>query len=176
MQRFERMANWLSTASALVGGAAMVLMMVQVSLDVILKHLFNHPIPTTLEMVSSYYMVAVVYLPLGIVTRDHGHIEVELFTQHLRERSLALVKAFAGLIGIGYLVILVERSTNEAIHMTAIREAWETAIWNIQVWPSRWLVPIGCGLMLIYVTIHVIDNLALFLRGKRLLAETTDEP
>lgn len=169
MRGFERLADRLSQLSAVIGGAAMVLMMLQVTLDVLLKHLFNHPIPMTLEMVATYYMVAVVYLPLGIVTRDRGHLEVELFTQHLGGRKLAAVKAVAGLLGIAFLAVIVQRTGAEAVYMTGIGEAWETAIWDMQVWPSRWLVPIGCGLMLLYMAIHVIDELALVMRGRRLL-------
>ena len=38
------------------------LMMVQVTLDVLCKYLFNYPIPLTLEAVASFYMVALIFL------------------------------------------------------------------------------------------------------------------
>jgi len=173
MKRIESVANLLSSLSAGLAGLAMVAMMVQVTLDVALKYLFHAPIPATLETVASYYMVAVVYLPLGIVTRDHEHIEVELFTQGLGERALSMVKGLAGLLMIAYVAVLIYRGGGEAIRMTIIKESWETAIWDMYVWPSRWFVPIGCSVMMLYLIIHVVDNFAFFFGGRRIMTSGT---
>jgi TRAP-type C4-dicarboxylate transport system permease small subunit len=169
MKAFERFASKLSTFSAFLAGVAMFLMMVQVSFDVVLKYVFNWPIPMTLETVSSYYMVALVFLPLGIVTRDHEHISVELFTQGLNDKWMAFTNATAGVLASAYVVVMFYRSGQEAIHKTIIQESWETAILDMQVWPSRWFVPIGCALMTIYLLIHVIDNYSFFFRGRRIM-------
>lgn len=169
MQRFERFMNKLSSYSAVIAGLAMFVMMVQISLDVTLKYVFNYPIPSTLETVSSYYMVALIFLPLGIVTRDHEHISVELFTQGLSKRWLALVNGCAGVLAIAYIGVMTVRCAEEAWEKTLIRESWETALWDMEVWPSRWFIPIGVGLMLIYLIIHVIDNFSFFTRGQRIM-------
>ena len=161
--------NRISSAVASLAGLALIMMMVQVTLDVVLKNLFNSPIPTTLETVTSYYMVAVVYLPLGIVSRDRAHIEVELFTQHLSERRLAWVKALAGVLVALYVGAMVYRGAVEAIHMTTIRESWGTALWDMYVWPSRWFVPIGCAVMVIHVVLQVIEDLGFAITGRRLI-------
>ena len=103
----------------------MFLMMLQVSLDDGLKYLFNFPIPATLETVSSYYIVALIFLPLGIVTRDHEHISVELFTQGLSERWLSLVNALAGSLAMIYIGVMTYRCAEEAVQKTLIGESWE---------------------------------------------------
>lgn len=168
---FEKICNRLCSISAFVAGLAMAAMMLQVSLDVILKYLFNWPIPATLETVSSYYMVALVFLPLGIVTRDHEHISVELFTQGLGKRPLALVNAVSGILAAAYVSVMVYYSYGEAWHATMIKETWETSVGDLEVWLSRWFFPIGCTLMLIYLLIHMVDNFAFFFRGERLMTE-----
>ncbi|NQV59069.1 MAG: TRAP transporter small permease [Alphaproteobacteria bacterium] len=171
MKAIERLFSKLSTASTILGGLAMVMMMLQVSADVLLKYAISYPIPGTLETVSSYYMVALVFLPLGNVTKHHEHITVELFTQGLGPRALAWVNALAELLASVYVVMLTWRGAEEAAHMTVIRESWETALWDMQVWPSRWFVPVGCGLMFIYLVIHFIDDVSFGLRGKRIMGE-----
>lgn len=173
MKSFERLINRLSNYSAIIAGTAMFLMMLQVSLDVGLKYLFNFPIPATLETVSSYYMVALIFLPLGIVTRDHEHISVELFTKGLSERWLSLVNGLAGVLAMAYIGVMTYRCAEEAVQKTLIGESWETALWDMEVWPSRWFIPIGVGLMLIYLLIHVVDNFSFVIRGHRIM--TTGE-
>ena len=59
------------------------LMMAHITLDVTGRVLFNHPLIGTIEVASSYYMVAVAYLPLAHVSRGDGQIIVELFTRNL---------------------------------------------------------------------------------------------
>jgi len=176
MQAFERLISKLSLYSAYVGGLAMIVMTFQVTLDVVLKYLLSYPIPATLETVSSYYMVALIFLPLGLVTRDKEHICVELFTQGLSERRLALVNALAGILAAAYIGVMAVRSTEEAWAKTAIRESWETAIWDMEVWPSRWFVSVGTTLMFIYLLIHVVDNIAVSIRGRGTLTTSTTEP
>lgn len=168
MRHIERVASWLCVGGAVVGGVAMMAMMLQVGLDVICKYLFNYPIQFTLEMVSTYYMVAIVFLPLGLVTRDGGHVVVELFTQGFGARSLALIDALAGLLGIAYVGMMTVRSYEVAVEKTAIRESWEAATTDIEVWPARWLLVIGCALMTLYLCVRVIDKLRFYRSGTRL--------
>lgn len=174
MRMLNLVAGKLSSLSAILGGAIMLLMMLQVSADVLMKHFLNWPIPATLETVSGYYMVALVYLPLGAVTRDHQHLEVELFTQGLPPRRLAVFKLFGCLVGAAYVALLCWRGAEEALHMTRIGEVWETATWNMQVWPSRWFFPVGCALMLVHLVILALDNLAFIARGERLVPAGPD--
>tara|TARA_R110002167_G_scaffold170084_2_gene368073 strand:+ start:914 stop:1459 length:546 start_codon:yes stop_codon:yes gene_type:complete len=171
MKLFEIWLSRLTNLSAVIGGLAMVMMMAQVTADVLGKYLFNYPIPATLEIVSSYYMVALAFLPLGFVTKHHEHIVVELFTQGLSPRSLSLITGLSNILAAMYVYTLTWRGMDEAIYMTGIRESWETAILDMQVWPSRWFVPIGCGLMFVYMVLHAIDDIAFWLRGRRLVTE-----
>jgi TRAP-type C4-dicarboxylate transport system permease small subunit len=180
MKAVERFFAKLTDLSAVFGGLAMVVMMLQVTADVLGKYIFNQPVPATLETVSSYYMVALVFLPLGFVTKHHEHIVVELFTQGLPPRPLSFFTGIANVLAALYVFTLAWRGMDEALYMTEIRESWETEIWDMQVWPSRWFVPIGCGLMFVYMVIHAIDDLSFVLIGRRLMTtgkqmQTIDE-
>lgn len=164
----------LDVIAASAAAVAIFAMMIQISLDVILKYLFHMPVPMTLEMVASYYMVAVVFLPLGLVTRHDGQICVELFTQGLNERWLSLVNVFTGVLSVVFVVAITYYSLFEAIHKMAINEIRDTAYGHMAVWPARWFVPIGCGIMLVYLVAQVIDNCALFLTGARIMPAKND--
>ncbi|MEC9433923.1 MAG: TRAP transporter small permease [Pseudomonadota bacterium] len=171
MKAIEKLAHRLSTSIAFVAGAAMVLMMLQVSADVLLKYFANQPIPGTLEAVSSYYMAAMVFLPLGAVTRDGDHLEVELFTQGLSPRRLAMFQAFGALIGAIYVGVMLNEGIGKALHATRIGEVWETATWYMPIWPSRWCMPAGCALMFTYLLLQLADGIAFATRGVRLVPQ-----
>lgn len=147
----ERVLRPPSDLAALIAGIIIVLMMLHISADVFFKSLLNYPIEGTLEIVSAYYMVAVVYLPLAYVTRTEGHLVVELFTRNLSVYRLAALEAIVGLVGVAYMALFTWHTTVAAIGSTADNEGWETADDIITVWPSRWVLPVGCGLMAAYL-------------------------
>lgn len=169
MRALELVLSRLAGVAAFIGGLAILTMMFQVAFDVMLKHFFNTPIPGTLEMVSAYYMAAMVFLPLGMVTRDHEHLEVELFTQNLSPRRLAGVKAFGCFVGSLYVGIMLWEGYGEAVYMTSVGEIWETATWDMPVWPARWFFPVGCALMLAYFVLLGIDHVAFASAGVQLI-------
>ena len=118
-------------------------------------------------MVSTYYMVALVFLPLGLVTRDNGHVIVELFTSGLSERRLALVTALAAIPAMVYAATIAVLTFQVAIKKTAIRESWEAATLDLQIWPSRWFVPIGCALMALWLIVQIVEEFRYFRTGRR---------
>ena len=171
MRAIESVASRISGFIAMIGGLIIVLMMTQVSLDVAAKYILHKPIPSTLELVSAYYMVALVWLPLGAVTRDHEHLEVELFTQHLPPRKLAYFKTFGCVLGAVYAAIMCVQGFEEALHQTEIGEVWETATFDIPVWGARWFFPLGTFLATVYLTLYALDNIAFIARGERVLPD-----
>ncbi len=151
----ERPANWLIAAACVVT----VVMMFHIVGDVFAKYIFNSPIEGTIEIVAGYYMVAVVFLPFAYVTYTEGQIIVELFTRGLSKRNLI---RFDGLIAIAtlvYMTIFTWNTVDEAIYQTGQREIWETGTFEVAIWPSRWIIPIGCGVMAVFVLYRLVRDL-----------------
>jgi TRAP-type C4-dicarboxylate transport system permease small subunit len=140
----------------IIGGIAMVMMMLHIVTDVVLKHTLNDPIDGTTEIVAAYYMVALVYLPLAYVTFSEGHLIVELFTSKMSGRPLRLLTAISGVVTVFYLFFLIFVTVDEAVLRTLDGEAWETSVDLVAVWPSRWLLPIGLTAMGLIVIAQVI--------------------
>jgi TRAP-type C4-dicarboxylate transport system permease small subunit len=116
-------------------------------------------------------MVAIVFLPLGAVTRDREHLEVELFTQHLPPRRLAFYQSFGALIGAIYTAVILWQATKIALKMTRLGEVWETATFDIPVWSSRWFFVLGASLMLIYLILQAVDHFVYATRGEHFLPD-----
>jgi len=76
MTRFSDVIGKLALALA---AAFLVLMALHITVDVVLRLMFGGAFPGTLEIVSFYYMVYAVFLPLAFVERRGEHIEVDAF-------------------------------------------------------------------------------------------------
>ena len=80
MKRISRFLSTCATCTSVLAGAAVALMMVQVTLDVAMRHLFGSPLPGTLTIVSYYYMVIAAFVPLALAEQREAHISVEFVT------------------------------------------------------------------------------------------------
>lgn len=150
----------ITDSFALIGGVALVLMMVHINLDVIGKYVFGIPIQGTIEIVSAYYMVAVVFLPLAMVERADAHITVELVSQHLPERAHEILVALASLAAALYFALFTWQTWLDAVSKF---EVGETTVGNVVVvvWPSRFMLPIGLGLitvLLVYKAVRLFRH------------------
>jgi TRAP-type C4-dicarboxylate transport system permease small subunit len=161
-----RILRRLIVALTFVAGIAMVLMMLHIVVDVIGRMVFSRPLNGTTEIVSGYYMVAVIFFPLAYVTRYEGHITVELFTRKLPPRQFAWLEVVVGMVCLGFLAWFTWESGVSAYNSLVQKEQWETAADLVTIWPSRWILPIGLTLMGVYMTLRVIDDLRNALSSK----------
>lgn len=137
------------------------LMALHVVLDVAGRYLLNAPLPGTVEFVSHYYMVGVIFWPLAYVQSRRGHFAAEVFTQRMSPRAIAILDAIVSLVMAVLLVFLSWRTAAYALEFTQVRESVQTAYFTIPTWPSRWFVPIGLGLMALHALVQALQAFAM---------------
>ena len=147
--------NFLMWAACFVG----FMMMTHITVDVIGRVVFNHPLDGTIEMVSGYYMVAVAFLPLAYISRHEGQIIVELFTRGLTGRKLVRLEILVNIVTIAYLGVFAWMTGTMAVEQTVEGEVWETATGFLDVWPSRWVLPLSIVVMALYLLFRIIVDL-----------------
>ncbi len=160
-----RIFDRVALAAAWIGGVATVLMMLHITADVTGRTVFNSPITGTVEIVSAYHMAALSFLPLAYIARRRGHIIVELFTQGLRWRARSLVDGFVAILTFVYTSVFTWKAIEIAIDKTHIREAKEAGIGFVEIWPARWVVALGFGLMAVAVLIQCLHDLRAGISG-----------
>ncbi|NQV57397.1 MAG: TRAP transporter small permease [Rhodospirillales bacterium] len=153
-----------SATDGTIGIAAvfMMAMMVHIVADVLSKWLFNFPLDGTLEIVSNYYMVGLIFFPLAYVQRKGAHIVAEIFTKNLAERVRHGLDSVIGLFMTAYTVIFVWHMSIEAMRKTVELEYLEATELFIVIWPVRWVLPIGFALMgvtALYQSLRSINKL-----------------
>ena len=158
MKRFEWLVRRGSDGLTILGGLCLVLMMLQITVDVGLKYIFNSPIEGNLEVVSFYYMVGVVFLPLAMVELRHEHINVDLFILMMPKRMRVYVYVFGCVVSLIFFGVLTYQTFLDAVHATRITEIMMGSIY-VTIWPSRWTLPIGFTFIGLAIVVHAIRAL-----------------
>lgn len=172
---FKRILDYMVYAAAAVAVAATLLMMLHVTADVI-GRAFGKPITGTVEIARYYYMSALSFLPLALIARDRGHIVVELFTNWMKPHARKLLDAAVGVITLLYMSAFTWKAFELAVKKTKLREAQESGIGFIEVWPGRWFVAIGFGLMALYVLVYIYDDFRSGLKRSDDVKPTESDP
>ena len=95
------------------------------------------------EIVAYFYMVAVSFLPLGFCQAKGEHVSADAFVSVI-PRSLRPYAEWLGkMLSVIVCLILLWATTDMAIRQTLLGEAVRSAYFDIPVWLSRWLVPLG---------------------------------
>lgn len=151
--------RWLNIGTAATACMVMFLMMLHITLDVGVRYFFNGQIVGTLEWVSFYYMVALVFLGLGHVEMKNENIRVDLFAQMMPAKVQLALYIFACLLGIAFFGMLLWQSLADAILAT---QRGEEAMSNFRfvIWPARWALPIGFAGALLAVLANLARAIA----------------
>ncbi len=158
MQRLEDWIERLSVVILWFGAVALVGTMLLVCADVFGRYLLSEPIPGTLEIVSSYMMVAIIYLPIAYVQARRQNVMVDLFTMRLNDRAKAALDVAACVIGIVYIGLLTWLVFGEAVDATHVREFKDIYVAFLPVWPARWLLVISFGVMFFVFLLQAISD------------------
>ncbi len=162
MNFVDRVLKWLEIPINIMmwgGLIAGFLMMMHVTVDVTGRTVFNHPFAGTTEIVSGWYMVAAAYLPWAWIARSDGHILVDLFTRAASPRVLAILDVLVKLLTIAWVSVFTWQTFIRAVQQTRAGEVWEAAGGFIPIWPSRWMLPLAGGLMVLYLVLRVVSDI-----------------
>ncbi|MHC5654056.1 TRAP transporter small permease subunit [Stappia sp.] len=162
----EKALNRLSFALASVAALALLLMMLHVTADVAGKYLFNKPIPGTAEVVASYYMISVVFLPLAWLEATNGPITVDLFYELSPDWMKRGMLVLGTVLSLVLYAVLAWLSWKPAMHAWNIGEIVEGA-WKVTIWPTKFLLPIGLGLACVALALRLV----LILSGRDVTAD-----
>lgn len=138
----DKITSRIDNMLLVLGCLFLAAMMIQITVDVLLRSVFNLGVPATLELVSYYYMVGAVFLPLSYVERYHAHIEVDLFTQLLPGSARFVLYLFACLVGLCFFGVLTYQTFFDAVSAT-IQKQTVMSNFIFYIWPSRWALPVG---------------------------------
>ncbi len=159
----RRIIDGLSAVTALGAAIAVILIMLHIVADVVARFIFGRPLPGTINFVSNFYMVAVVFLPLALSEKRKAHISVEVIWSLFPPRLQRRLEVVVLLLTAGVFALLAVSSAKQAwIKFVAGSVLLQDDV-IIPVWIAYFLLPIGSAVMVL----ATIKNLAALFKAER---------
>lgn len=147
--RVDVIYDVLDSAAIYLAGVALLGLAFMISYDVLVRFVFNTPLPASVE-ISQLIQPFVVLLPMALTLRRGQHVKVTLLTQRLplkAQRILAvLVLAFEVLI----CALLTVVGWREFWSSYSIGETMMAAI-PLPWWVGKFAFPLGIGMLTLYL-------------------------
>lgn len=151
----DRTLNRISTVTAMISGATLLILMVMITVDAVGRKL-GYPLPGSLEL-SEAMMVIIVYLALFAVQYHRENVFVSIVTHQLSERKQALLDMFAALIGVALFALLAWMGWLRAMDAYRMGEYRVAAI-IVPIWPFRFAIPLGLSLLCVQLMVTAIQD------------------
>lgn len=131
---------WSSRTLAEIGAYCVIGMLLLISADVFARMIFASPLPAIVEIVTNWFMVGLVFLPLALIGRAKTHIQVETFTEGLSPTHLRTLNRAVSVLGTAFFGVLAYAGIDPALAATRIGETTSATVFDLPVWPVRWVV------------------------------------
>ena len=143
--------------------------MVVVSLDVVMRYLFNRPLGWTYDLISIYLMTALFYFVLSRTFAEGAHISVDIVEGRLppvlRRLCHIVVDVLSAALFAEITWLVAGRTWDDyfAGSATSGEILWPT-------WLSEVLVPIGTALLTARLLLHAAAHAGSLITGRELIA------
>ena len=152
MQRLlDKVDRVLETSIFAIGMLLIALMIVQITVDVVMRSFFGGALPGTVEIVSNYYMVGLSFLPIVIAERQGRQIAASFLYSSMPAPAQAVARLVARLLSAVVFGLLTWRSYFEALAKTRVRAYAISGSDQIVIWPAYWILPLAFALLTIAV-------------------------
>lgn len=135
-----------------VAGLTIFVIMLLVSAEVLMRRLFNSPIPGQVDF-TSMTMVTFSLLCISYCYRQAGHIRMDMLQKMTGGRVSSATQLFATLVGL-FLVTAILPGT-----WTHFMRAWSLGDTTLGVglptWPSKLAAPVGLGILWLRLALEV---------------------
>lgn len=98
MEKLIKMFNQLDKVLLTISSVTMFILMTLISTDVVLRTVFNKPIPGTLELTGEYLMVIIVYFAVSYTYKDDGHVRVAILENVFNDTFKIIIKFLSNIV------------------------------------------------------------------------------
>ncbi len=158
MKGIERLLNKLNQMTTLIGGAAIALMMIHITVDIVARFFFNQPLPGTITIVAHYYMIIAIFLPLAYTEQKKSSISVELLSSFFSDKVDSYVTQFSRLFVSLTAFLVTYVSWEVAVKNFVSKTAVMQGDYTIPTWPNYFILCFGCALLGVYCLVKFLSG------------------
>lgn len=154
----NRIVNSLVSVSAIVGAVTLILMMLVIVADVMSTNLIGRPLPAASVVVTAYFMVLTVFLPMALAQKTDAHVVVDIVHQALPPALRRVVDIVTGLLVLAVCGMLISALWGDALSKTAISSFVFEQNVRVATWPGYYALPIGFALMALVIVVQLAGS------------------
>jgi C4-dicarboxylate transporter, DctQ subunit len=140
----------------LFAGLMVLAVSLMVSYDVLMRYFLDEP-QLFVDDLSSYLLVAIIFMGAGPVFYRGGHIRVDLLTGLLKSKMQRRLRVVTLFLGIAFLAIVTYQTMISTI--TAFQTGRVSAVMNYPLWYGMIFIPIGSLLLVFFMLVQVVMEL-----------------
>jgi TRAP-type C4-dicarboxylate transport system permease small subunit len=150
MKTFGSISRWVGYVSA----AAIIILMLLVTANVIGRYFFNEPITGAPE-IACLLMIVIVFPALAWVALEGKHVRVDFIMDRFSPIVQAITDGIMLIISLGIYAIISWRSFPAAINSTDV-----SSLLSIPQAPFYWIMAVGWALFSMSIIALIIKNIA----------------
>ena len=159
MNSIDTLLKKINQVITLIGGAAIALMMIHITADIIARFFINKPLPGTITFVAHYYMIIAIFLPLAYTEQCRASISVELISGFFSPKMNKFVDMFGSLFVSITAFLITYVSWGVALKNFSSKTSVMQGDFTIPTWPSYFILCFGAGLLGIYCLVKFLRYL-----------------
>ncbi|MFC1862574.1 TRAP transporter small permease [Thermodesulfobacteriota bacterium] len=155
--------SWASRIAGIIATIAVMSIMVVTVADVLLRFIFNRPIPGSVEL-CEYFIIVGGFLGLAWCAIKGAHVKVDVISGLLSPRTINVSNLVNYLIGLSIVPLVAWRLFNHA----RIVQLQKTASSNLEIpaYPFYILAGIGFTLLGLVIIVFFIKSLVAFIKNE----------
>jgi TRAP-type C4-dicarboxylate transport system permease small subunit len=140
----------------LLTGLGVLAMTLMVSYDVLMRYFLDDP-QLFVDDLTSFLLVAVIFLGAGPVFYKGGHIRIDLVTSRLKTKTQSRVRVITLSVGIVLLGIVIYETMVSTV--AAFQTGRVSAVMNYPLWVGMIFIPLGLILMIFFMGMELVKAL-----------------
>ena len=154
IDRLNRWENLADRTLGVVAAAIIMVMMFLTTIDVVLRYIFNSPLPGVYEL-QEFMLVGAVFLSLAYIQSLKGHIYVDLFTNRFSGRGQAILAIISHTVSFLIFALITWQAGLRAWTALITGQSREGLI-SYPLWPAKWALTIGVGFFCLRLALDIV--------------------
>ena len=140
----------------LLTGVGVLAMTLMVSYDVLMRYFLDDP-QLFVDDLTSFLLVAIIFLGAGPVFYRGGHIRIDLVTSRLKTKTQSRMRVITLSIGIVLLGIVIYETMVSTV--AAFQTGRVSAVMNYPLWAGMIFIPLGLILMAFFMMVQLVKEM-----------------
>ena len=160
MKTAQKVLTVVERIFAFAAGISIVLMMLLTTFDLLSRKYLNYSIPSLYEFTEDYLMVSLVFLSIGYVYTQGGHVRVTLIEQHLPRRVQMVWEKLHQSMTLVLFFFIAVKGWDAAVRAYEFNEM-SNSVLAYPLAPALLLVPIGSAILCLRIIQALLGGLQL---------------